>query len=132
MKNIINKITMLQIAVVNMDISKRFYTEKLGFKVTKIIKKRGNQYVLLVPSDGGPSIILTTSDVTVKPGTMIIYLSTPNIEETYDEMEERGINLTSDIIADSGGTYFSFDDPDGNIWVVVLCEYGDIPPVVFY
>lgn len=132
MKNIINKITMLQVAVVNMDISKRFYTDKLGFKVTKVIKKRGNQYVLLVPSDGGPSIILTTSDVNVKPGTMIIYLSTPNIEKTYDEMEERGINLTSDIIADSGGTYFSFDDPDGNIWVVVLCEYGDIPPVVFY
>ena len=119
-------------AVVNMDESKKFYSDQLGFEVTKDIKKHGNQYVLLVPSDEGPSIILTTNDVNVKPGTMKIYLSTPNIEETYDEMKAKGIIMTSDIIADSDGTYFSFDDPDGNTWFVVLCGYGDVPPVVFY
>jgi predicted enzyme related to lactoylglutathione lyase len=132
MKDIINKITMFQMAVVNMDESKKFYTDKLGFEVSKDIKKHGKQYVLLVPSEGGPSIILTTSNVNVKPGSMKIYLSTPNIEETYDGMKSNGIEMTSDIIADSGGTYFSFDDPDGNTWVVVLCGYGDVPPVVFY
>jgi len=130
--NINIKITMLQMAVVDIDKSKKFYTDKLDFEVTEDIKRHGNRWVLLVPPDDGPSIILSTSDMKVKPGTMKIYLSTPNIEETYNEMKERGIKMTSDIIADSGGTSFSFDDPDGNIWVVVLCGYGDVPPNLFY
>ncbi len=129
---IISKVAMFQMAVVDMDKSKKFYTEKLDFEVSKDIKRHGKRGVFLVPTDDGPSIILTTSNEKVKPGTMIIYLSTPNIEETYNEMKERGIKLTSDIIADSEGTSFSFDDPDGNIWIVVLCGYGDLPPAVFY
>ena len=130
--NISNKVIMFQMAVVDMDISKEFYTDKLGFEVTKDHKKHDNRWVLLVPPLGGPSIILTTSDIKAKPGTMKMYLSTPNIEETYDEMKSKGFNLTSDIIADSEGTSFSFDDPDGNEWIVVLCGYGDVPPAMFY
>jgi lactoylglutathione lyase len=130
--NISNKVIMFQMAVVDMDISKEFYTDKLGFEVTKDHKKHGNRWVLLVPPLGGPSIILTTSDIKAKPGTMKMYLSTPNIEETYEEMELKGFNLTSDIIAESEGTSFSFDDPDGNEWIVVLCGYGDVPPAMFY
>jgi len=129
---IVNKVTMFQMAVVDIDKSKEFYTDKLDFEVSKDIKRRGKRGVFLVPSDGGPSIILTTSNEKVKPGTMVIYLPTPNIEETYNEMKERGIKLTSDIIADSEGTSFSFNDPDGNIWIVVLCRYGDVPPAIFY
>ena len=132
MKSCTNKITLFQMAVVDMEKSKKFYSDKLGFEVIEDIKKRGNRWVLLVSSEGGPSIILTTSDENVKPGSMKIYLSTPNIEDTYNEMILRGINLTSDIIADSEGTYFSFNDPDGNIWVVVLCGYGDVPPNIYY
>ncbi len=130
--NFINKVFMFQVSVLDMDKSKEFYTDKLGFKATKDSKRHGHRWVLLSPSEGSPSIILTTSNVTVKPGTMKMYLSTPNIEDTYNEMKLKGINLTSDILADSGGTYFSFDDPDGNVWVVVLCGYGDVPPAVFY
>ncbi len=130
--NISNKIIMFQMAVVDMDVSKDFYKDKLGFELTKDIKRHGNRWVLLVPPAGGPSIILTTSDVKAKPGTMKLYLSTPNIEETYREMESKDINLTSDIIAESEGTSFSFDDPDGNEWIVVLCGYGDVPPALFY
>jgi predicted enzyme related to lactoylglutathione lyase len=129
--NISNKVIMFQMAVVDMDMSKDFYTDKLGFEVTRDIKKHDNRWVLLVPPLGGLSIILTTSDITAKPGTMKMYLSTPNIEETYEEMESKGINLTSDIIAESEGTWFSFDDPDGNEWIVVLCGYGDVPPALF-
>ena len=130
--NIDNKVTMFQMAVVDMEKSKKFYTEKLDFEVSKDITRRGKRGVFLVPYEDGPSIILTTSNEKTKPGTMIIYLSTPNIEKTYNEMKERGIKLTSDIIADSEGTSFSFDDPDGNIWIVVLCGYHDVPPAVFY
>ena len=130
--NFINKVFMFQVAVLDMDKSKEFYTDKLGFKLIKDTERHGHRWVLLSPSDGIPSIILTTSNVTVKPGTMKMYLSTPNIEETYNEMVLKGINLTSDILADTGGTHFSFEDPDGNVWVVVLSGYGDVPPDIFY
>ncbi len=129
--SIINEVFMFQIAVVDMDKSKEFYTDKLEFKATKDIKMHGYRWVLLAPSYNGPSIILTTSDVNVNPGNMKMYISTPNIEETYDELKSKGIK-TSKIYADSEGTSFSFDDPDGNIWVVVLCGYGDVPPTIFY
>ena len=44
--NISNKIIMFQMAVVDMDVSKDFYKDKLGFELTKDIKRHGNRWVL--------------------------------------------------------------------------------------
>ena len=70
---------------------------------------------------GGPSINLTTFHENLKPGTMKMYLSTPNIEAAYKELKLNGIKPKSKIIKQSWGTSFSFADPDGNVWL--LCNH---------
>ncbi len=115
----INKIIMFHMAVNDMDKSKEFYSNKLGFKVVADYGQDDKRWVSLVLPGGGPTINLTTFHENLKPGTMKMYLSTSNIEEAYKELKLVGIKPTSKIIKQSWGTSFSFADPDGNIWLVV-------------
>jgi predicted enzyme related to lactoylglutathione lyase len=115
----INKIIMFHMAVTDMDKSKEFYEGKLGFKVTTDYEQNNGRWVSLELPGGGPSINLTTYHENLKPGTMKMYISTPDIEKVYKELQLKGITPTSKIIEQSWGTSFSFTDPDGNVWFMV-------------
>jgi predicted enzyme related to lactoylglutathione lyase len=115
----ISRIIMFHMAVTDMDKSKEFYVDRLGFKVTADYGQDNRRWVSLELPDGGPSINLTTYHENLKPGTMKIYLSTPNIEAAYKKIKSNGIKPTTDIIKQQWGTSFSFSDPDGNVWLIV-------------
>lgn len=117
-----DKFVMFSMAVADMVSARDFYADKLGFKITSDYRQNDNNWwVSLDLPGGGMTITLTTAHENMKPGTMKLYLSTPDIQATYKQLTAKGVKLTSGITDDlygpgSGVKWFSFDDPDGNRW----------------
>ena len=125
--NTIDKLMMFHMAVRDMDKVKEFYTEKLGFKVTNDFAydkaqagvAAGSRWISMELPGGGTSINLTNVFENMKPGGMKLYLSTPDIEAAYKELTAKDVKPTAEITRAGWGTSFSFNDPDGNQWIVV-------------
>jgi catechol 2,3-dioxygenase-like lactoylglutathione lyase family enzyme len=115
---IVDKITMIHMAVRDMDKAKEFYTDKLGFEATGDYEQGGGRWVPLALPSGGASIVLTTYLENLQPGTMKLYLSTPNVELAYEELKGKGVAPIGDVESDQYGKRFSIKDPDGNSLVI--------------
>ena len=117
-QQLFDKITMTLMAVSNMDKAKDFYTEKLGFKATTDYSRGGQRWVTVVPPGGGTTITLSTYFGNLKPGTMQLYLSTPDIQAAYKELSEKGVavnEIKNDLYGPGSGVkWFNLEDPDGN------------------
>jgi len=116
----VEKILMFTMAVTDMAKAKEFYAEKLGFQVTQDYGQGDQHWVSLDAPGGGTSLNLTTMHENMKPGTMKLYLSTPDIEAAYKELKTKGVEPTSEIAVDGWGKWFGMSDPDGNKWLIVL------------
>ena len=114
----IERITMIHMAVNDMDRSKEFYTGKMGFEATGDYSQGGSRWVPLALPGGGASVILTTCPSNLRPGTLELFVSTPDVEAAYRELKARGVEPTSSIAQDEYGKRFSVKDPDGNTWVI--------------
>ena len=116
------KILMLQMAVTEMAKAKTFYSEQLGFQVTKDFGQGDHHWVSLELPGGGASLTLSTMHGNMKPGTMRLYLSTSDIEATYNTFKAKGVEVNeikNDLYGPGSGVkWFAFNDPDGNIWTV--------------
>jgi predicted enzyme related to lactoylglutathione lyase len=123
------KILMLTMAVSNMAKSKTFYVEQLGWSVTTDVGQGDQHWVTVQPSGGGTAVTLTTMHGNMKPGTMHLYLSTPDIEATHNEYKARGLQASAvrdDLYGPGSGVkWFPLKDPDGNVWQVTQSE---VPP----
>ncbi len=114
----IDKVTMVHMAVTDMDKTKEFYVGRLGLEATGDYAQSGGRWVPLALPGGGASVILTTYLENMKPGTLKLYFSTPDVEATYEELKARGVEPTSEIAEDQYGKRFSVRDPDGNSLVI--------------
>jgi catechol 2,3-dioxygenase-like lactoylglutathione lyase family enzyme len=122
----IDKLSMLQMAVTDVDKAKAFYTDTLGFKATsdsKDFRPGTDRWVSIVPPGGGATITLTNVFENMKPGTMKLYLSTPDVEAAYKELNAKGVKANNKITDDSWGKWFDLNDPDGNRWLIVQSKY---------
>ena len=121
-QQLFDKITMTILAVSNMDTAKDFYTEKLGFGVTTDYSQGGYRWVNVMPPGGGPSITLSTYFGNLKPGTMQLYLSTPDIQAAYKDLMAKGVKVNEikdDLYGPGSGVkWFNLFDPDGSQWIV--------------
>ena len=119
----VEKILMFHIAVTDMAKAKEFYVEKLGFKVTSDYGQGDQHWVSLDAPGGGASLNLTTMHENMKPGTMKLYVSTPAIDATYQELKAKGVTVTEvkdDLYGPGSGVkWFGVSDPDGNKWLIV-------------
>ena len=115
----IDKLMMFHMAVSDMDQVKAFYTDKFGFQVTQDYGQGGQRWVSMNLPGGGTSINLTTFHENMKPGTMKLYLSTPDIGAAYQELTAKGVKPNNEITDDSWGKWFDVNDPDGNHWFIV-------------
>jgi uncharacterized glyoxalase superfamily protein PhnB len=121
---IIDKLTMLYMAVNDMDQAKEFYVNKLGFKVTTDYRQDDKHWwVTLELPGGGTSITISTDHGPMKPGTMRLYVSSPDVQAAYTQLNEKDAQSTSKILDDlygpgSGVKWFSIKDPDGNVWMI--------------
>ncbi len=119
----IDKLMMFHMAVNDMDKIKGFYTDMLGFKAVDDKEYGGKRWVSMVLPGGGASINLTTEHENMKPGTMKLYLSTPDVEAAYKELKAKGVKPTHEVTDDQWGTWFDFNDPEDNHWLVVQSKY---------
>lgn len=129
------KLEVLVIPVSDVDRSKEFYT-KLGWRLDADIKKDDNYRVVqFTPPGSGCSIIFGKGITHLEPGTVQdILLVVDDITKAHDELRDRGIEV-GDIFHGGiygntgrlpgkdpdGKSYFSltsFNDPDGNGWLV--------------
>lgn len=114
-----SRIVIVSIPVADQQRSKRFYSEILGFKVIRDNPMGPNQqWIQLAPTEGTATVTLVTWFENMPPGCVKgIVLETSNIREEHEELRGRGLTL-SDIETAPWGTYATFEDPDGNGWVL--------------
>ncbi|WP_042272625.1 VOC family protein [[Clostridium] dakarense] len=120
----INKIGKITIYVNNQDDAKKFWTEKLNF-VVKLEQSMGPMTWLEV----GPSESEFTTFVLYDKKMMLaqnpsanvnhpsILLSTTDIEKSYNEMKENGVEV-GELMIMPYGKMFSFKDQDNNEYLL--------------
>jgi catechol 2,3-dioxygenase-like lactoylglutathione lyase family enzyme len=117
-KLIIGQIDCVYLPVINQDETINWYREKLGVKWTGFSFNFGN----------GPEIMLVTvkniEDVKLTYKTdhwegedydmHLLTFKSENIEETYEALKERGVNVTEIKLYDGNRKNFRFYDLNGN------------------
>jgi catechol 2,3-dioxygenase-like lactoylglutathione lyase family enzyme len=117
---VINKLTMIQMAVDDMSKAKELYADILGLKiVTDYRQDDNNWWVSLALPETDVVITLTTHRAHMKPGTQTLYFGTSNIEASHDKLSAKGVKVSGiqdDLHGPGSGTkWFNFTDTDGNL-----------------
>jgi serine phosphatase RsbU (regulator of sigma subunit) len=105
----------------DLEVSKRFYVDLLGFElITEQCLPTGVRWIEVAPPDGSANLAL----VEPKPdrpeykligGYRWVLFMTEDVHATYKEWSERGVHfLFAPETPGWGGTYARFEDPDGN------------------
>ncbi|HET6987456.1 MAG TPA: VOC family protein [Kribbella sp.] len=122
------------IAVSDVDRSKQFY-EDLGWRLDDdVAPMDGLRVVQFTPPGSGCSITFGLGLTTAAPGSAEATLVVPDIEAAHKELVGRGIEVVDvwhgpafpvearqpgrDPERASYGSFCSFNDPDGNVWLV--------------
>ncbi len=112
------------VPVSDVDRSKKFYADQLGFNVdhdTTISDEL--RVVQLTPPGSGCSIVIGKGICEMAPGSLKgLQLVVPDIEAARAELVDRGVEV-SEVQAFPWGSFVFFRDPDGNGWAV-----QQIPP----
>jgi catechol 2,3-dioxygenase-like lactoylglutathione lyase family enzyme len=134
------KLEVIVLPVNDVDRAKAFY-ESLGWRLDADVPGDGGFRVVQLTPPGSPASIIFGSDVTAAaPGsTQGLYLVVDDIEAAREDLVARGVNV-SEVYHDAGGvfehagtehrlpgpdpnrtsysSFASFNDPDGNRWVL--------------
>jgi len=117
------KLELVPIPVTDIDRTKDFYTNAIGFAVdVDVTPTDGVRIVQLTPPGSACSIVLSRglpALEAMKPGTIQgIHLVVSGIEQARAELIGRGVEV--DAINDVGGgvRYAEFVDPDGNMFTL--------------
>jgi catechol 2,3-dioxygenase-like lactoylglutathione lyase family enzyme len=120
--------------VSDVDRSKQFY-ERLGWRLDDdVAPLDGLRSVQFTPPGSGTSVTFGTGLTAAAPGSALAGLVVSDIEAAHRELVGRGIDASDvwhgppfppearqpgvDPERTSYGSFFSFSDPDGNVWLV--------------
>lgn len=111
------------VPVADIDRSIAFYRDQVGFTLDHDTVGEGVRFCQLTPPGSGCSIVIGNlpSQQEMEPGSMRgLQLVVPDAERAHAELADRGVTVDDIQVIDprDGGTFFSFADPDGNIWAV--------------
>jgi catechol 2,3-dioxygenase-like lactoylglutathione lyase family enzyme len=131
------KLEVVVIPVSDVDRAKKFYQEKLGFRVDidterPVAPGKKIRAVQLTPPGSQCSIHIGDGITDAKPGTyQKTYLVTSDIEATRAELVKRGVDVSEPFHFSAEGfapgldperqtynSFVSFNDPDGNGWLI--------------
>ena len=115
----IDTIGIISLPVSDQQAAKRFYTEVLGFKIIRDNPMGpGQQWVQLGPKGAQTSFTLVTWFDSMKPGSLAgIVLETGDVVAEVARLRARGLAI-SDLQEQPWGTFATFEDPDGNGFVL--------------
>jgi catechol 2,3-dioxygenase-like lactoylglutathione lyase family enzyme len=128
------KLEVALIPVTNVDRAKDFYT-RLGWRLDADDAPAKNvRIVQITPPGSGCSVTFGNGLTAAAPGSAAAALIVSDIVAAHDELIRRGINASEiwhgapfplearltgpDPKRTSYGSFFSFNDPDGNMWMV--------------
>lgn len=115
----LERISIVSVPVSDQTAARRFYVEILGFSVLRDdAMGPDRRWIQLSPPCGGPSITLVTWFDAMLPGCQQgLVISAADVESAHKGLKARGAGV-SDVQSVPWGRYFTFEDPDGNGWVV--------------
>ena len=109
-----------------------FYRDQLGFALDHDTTTPQMRVVQLTPRGSGCSIVFGMSQM--EPGSMKgLQLVVSDAAAARSELVERGVEVSELSIFDAerdGGTFFFFDDPDGNSWSVQQMKVRAEKPLI--
>jgi serine phosphatase RsbU (regulator of sigma subunit)/predicted enzyme related to lactoylglutathione lyase len=105
----------------DLDVSKPFYLEQLGFELlTERRLPTGERWIEVAPPDGSANLALVepkpdAPEYKLIGGYRWVLFMTEDVHAKYKEWSERGVRFTTAPETPGwGGTYARFEDPDGN------------------
>jgi catechol 2,3-dioxygenase-like lactoylglutathione lyase family enzyme len=109
--------------VSDIDRSVEFYRDKVGFHLDHDTVNEHMHVVQLTPPGSGCSIVFGDhpSQTQMAPGSLkALQLVVPDARAARQELIDRGVEVSEIMVFDErdGGTFFGFEDPDGNSWAV--------------
>jgi predicted enzyme related to lactoylglutathione lyase len=108
--------------VTDVDRSKRFYSEQLGFNIDVDTQVGEMRVVQLTPPGSGCSVTIGPLIVDEAPRSSAqLQLCVTDIESAHSELVARGVEAGEIVHFRDGGPWDSFvffKDPDGNNWAV--------------
>ncbi len=118
----LTNLEVISVPVSDQDRAKSFYTEKLGFSVEMDSSFAGGsmRWITLRPPGSGTAVTLVTWFDTMPAGSLKgSVLGCDDLEKTLAELAARGVTFAEDEIQEAPwGRWKTFDDPDGNGWVL--------------
>jgi len=125
------KLELVILPVSDMDRAKEFYSDRLGFNVD-VDHRAGEEFrvIQLTPPGSACSVTLMRNEAAAG-SVQGLHLVVSDIEAARSELVSRGADISDFFHFDSGGqvagldasrakydSFFSFNDPDGNGWLV--------------
>jgi catechol 2,3-dioxygenase-like lactoylglutathione lyase family enzyme len=100
-----------------------FYRDQVGFHLDHVTQNEQMYVTQLTPPGSGCSIVFgdLPAHRAMEPGSMkSLQLVVPDAASARHELLDRGVEVSElTVITDAdGGTFFGFQDPDGNSWAV--------------
>jgi catechol 2,3-dioxygenase-like lactoylglutathione lyase family enzyme len=118
------KLEVVPIPVSDVDASKAFYTEKVGFNLDHDIRpNEGMRIVQMTPPGSACSVVIGTGMPLGEPGSVKgVQLVVDDIDAVRREPANRGVGV-GDVQqlgpeGSMGSRFLFFEDPDGNVWAV--------------
>jgi catechol 2,3-dioxygenase-like lactoylglutathione lyase family enzyme len=111
------------VPVSDIDRAVAFYRDQVGFHLDHDTRNEHMHVVQLTPPGSGCSIVIgdLPSQGQMAPGSLKgLQLVVPDARAARQELLDRGVAASEIMVLDErdGGTFFGFDDPDGNSWAV--------------
>ncbi|MGW9402715.1 VOC family protein [Arthrobacter sp. NPDC055585] len=121
------KIELVPVPVSNVDASKHFYVDQVGFtadhdhRVDETLR-----FVQLTPPGSACSVVIGDGTTDMVPGSQRIQIVVPSAADARQHLLDGGVQA-SDVTPLEWGTFVYFSDPDGNQWS--LQEMPAISPI---
>lgn len=116
----IQHVQVVSVPVRDQERSKAFYLDVLGFALRGDAPfGEGHRWIEVVPHGATTSLSLVSWFEDMPPGSLQgIVLGCDNIDEAYAELSARGVAFHGPITEEFWGRFATFNDPDGNGWVL--------------
>jgi catechol 2,3-dioxygenase-like lactoylglutathione lyase family enzyme len=109
----------ISVPVGDADRAKRFYQAVLGFDLLREEPMGpGQKWIQLCPPGCATTIALVTWFEAMRPGGLQgVMLNSSDIDQDHRDLSARGLILSA-IQQEPWGRYATFNDPDGNGWIL--------------
>lgn len=118
------KIELILVPVTDVDRAKAFYVDQVGFNADHDVQVNPElRFVQLTPPGSACSIAIGQGITAMPPGSSRgIQVVIPDAEAARRELVSRGVSA-SEVDPQPWGRFVTFDDPDGNGWIL-----QELPP----